>query len=192
MCVATVAVVGATVATTAGGVYAASQASQQTAQAQRAAANPQEKQLQGYPPTRGLISYSARLLAENATATRPTLRDWATSGETAKFPITDTGFTPAEAADLGLVDPHTGMPEPFVNRSQQQLTPAQQVFLGQARARQGATGPLARYGQLTAKEERLRARMGGAGVAQSSVLAGRLTRLQGRISNLQTKLKTGG
>jgi hypothetical protein len=151
-----------------------------------------EKQLKGFGPTRGLQSYSARLLAENATSTRPSLQEFAASGGTAKYPITDTGFTPAEAAQLGIVDPHTGLKTPFVDKSQTELTPAQQVFLGQERARGGATGPLAQLGMLTARQKNLQARGQTSGVAGSAAINTKLGNIGTKLGKVQTKLASGG
>jgi hypothetical protein len=151
-----------------------------------------EKQLKGFAPTKGLQSYSARLLAENATATRPSLQEFAASGGTAKYPITDPGFTPEEAADLRIVDPRTGLSEPFVNKSQSQLTPAQQMFLGQQRARQGATGPLAQFGKLSYRQQMLQSRGQTAGVAGSALIANKLANVGTKLTKVQQQLKAGG
>jgi len=183
MCAVTVAVVGATVASTAAGAYSAYQQSQA---ASGGGGSFTEKPLKGFAPTKGLQSYTARLLAENATAQRPTLQEYAASGGTARFPFKDTGFTPEEAANLKLIDPHTGGPMPYVSGTQTQLTPAQQVFLGKQRAREGATGPLARLGRLTTQENRLRARAATAGPAQSGMISNKLTK------NLQKQTKLRG
>jgi hypothetical protein len=151
-----------------------------------------EQQLKGFAPTKGLQSYTARLLAENATAVRPSLQDYAASGGTATYPIKDPGFTPAEAADLSIVDPHTGRAEPFVSKDQTSLTPAQQMFLGQQRARQGATGPLAQYGMLSARQKNLQSKGQTTGVAGSAAINARLGKISTKLTNAQRTLASGG
>jgi len=188
MCAATVAVVAAV------GAAGYSAYSQQQQQGGGGGGGFTEKPLKGFAPTKGLQSYTARLLAENATATRPTLQEFAESGGTAKFPIKDTGFSPEEAAQLGMVDPHTGMPVPFVERGQSRLTPAQQVFLGQQRYREGGRGPIAQFGHETMLETRAREAIDqpGVGVATSGRLAARIGRIQKRQEKASKQLRTGG
>jgi len=192
MCAVTAAVVAGTVATVASTGMAVAQQTGALGGGGGGGGGFSEKQLKGFAPTKGLQSYTARLLAENATATRPSLQEYAASGGTAKFPIKDTGFTPEEAANLSIVDPHTGQREPFVDKSQSALSPAQQVFLGQQRARQGATGPLAQLGMATARQQRLQAKGQTAGVAGSAVINAKLAKVNKRIANAQTTLKAGG
>jgi hypothetical protein len=151
-----------------------------------------EKQLKGFAPTRGLQSYTARLLAENATATRPTLQEFAASGGTAKYPIKDTGFTPEEAANLKIVDPRTGLPMPFVSKGQTQLTLAQQIFEGQRRAREGGTGPLAQLGKLSYQQQMLQRRGQTAGVAGAADITQRLGKVGTKLTKAQQRLQSGG
>lgn len=194
MCAATAAVVAGTVATvaTAGIGVAQSMGAMGGGSSGGGSGGFTEQQLKGFAPTKGLQSYAARLLAMNATATRPSLQDFAASGGTAKYPITDTGFTPSEAADLRIVDPHTGRSEPFVDKSQTSLSPAQQVFLGQERARQGATGPLAQLGKLTARQQSLQAKGQTTGVAGSAAINKKLGNIGTKLTNVNTKLSSGG
>jgi hypothetical protein len=190
MCAATAAVVAGTVATVATAGIGVAQ-SMGAMGGSKPSGGFTEQQLKGFAPTKGLQSYSARLLAENATATRPSLQDYAASGGTAKFPITDPGFTPAEAADLSIVDPHSGLPMPFVNKSQTQLTNAQQMFLGQQRARQGATGPLAQYGMASARIGNLQRKGQTTGVAGSAAINTRIANLTTKQANAQRQLQSG-
>jgi hypothetical protein len=194
MCAITAAAVAGTVATVASvGMSVASQTGAMGGGSSGGGAGGfSEQQLKGFAPTKGLQSYAARLLAMNATATRPSLQDFAQSGGTAKYPITDTGFTPEEAANLSIVDPHTGRAEPYVGKGQTSLTPAQQVFLGQQRARQGATGPLAQLGMLTAKQQGLQAKGQTTGVAGSAAINKKLGNIGTKLTKVQTKLSSGG
>lgn len=193
MCAATAAVVAGTVATVASvGMGVAQQTGALGGGSSSGSGSFKEQQLKGFAPTKGLQSYSARLLAENATATRPTLQEFAASGGTAKYPITDPGFTPGEAADLSIVDPHSGKPIPFVNKGQTELTTAQQMFLGQQRARQGATGPLAQYGMASARLGNLQTKGQTTGVAGSAAINTRIASLTKKQTNAQRQLNTGG
>lgn len=193
MCAATAAVVAGTVATVAtAGIGVAQSMGAMGGGSSGGAGGFTEKQLKGFGPTRALQSYSARLLAENATATRPSLQEFAASGGTAKYPIKDTGFTPEEAAALGIVDPHTGLKMPFVDKSQENLTTAQQMFLGQQRARQGATGPLAQYGKLGARQKNLQSQLPTADPTQSTKINTKLGKIGDRLTKLQNKLQSGG
>jgi hypothetical protein len=191
MCAVTVAVVGAVAGAAASGYSAYSQQQQQSTANKLLTGGSTETQLKGFAPTKGLQSYLSRIYAMNATATRPSLQTYAESGSKATFPMNDPGMTPAEAADIGMVDPHSGMPTPFVSPTQTQLTPAQQVFLGQQRARQGATGPLAQYGMATAKEKNLRTQLAGAGTAQTAVITGKLAKVGTKVANMTRKLQSG-
>lgn len=192
MCAATAAAVTATVATVASvGMGVAQQAGAFGGGGSGGSGGFTEQQLKGFAPTKGLQSYAARLLAENATATRPSLQEFAASGGTAKYPIKDTGFTPEEAAQLKIIDPHSGLPIPFVGKDQSQLTPAQQVFLGQQRYRGGGRGPLANLGHITAQEQNLRKQMPTAGVGKASQIAGRLTKIGKRQENIRRRLGSG-
>ena len=191
MCAVTAAVVAGTVATVASTGMAVAQQAGAMGGGGGGGGGFSEKQLKGFAPTKGLQSYTARLLAMNATSTRPSLQEYAASGGTAKYPIKDTGFTPEEAANMKIVDPHSGLPMPFVSKDQSQLTPAQQVFLGQQRAREGATGPLAQLGMLTARQGRL-SRLGQTtGVAGSAVINKKLGNIAKRLPKVQASLQSG-
>lgn len=193
MCAATAAVVAGTVATVAtAGIGVAQSMGAMGGGGSGGSGSFTEKQLKGFGPTKGLQSYSARLLAENATATRPSLQEFAASGGTAKYPIHDTGLTPEEATQLHIVDPRTGGQIPFVDKSQNELSLAQQMFEGRRRAREGATGPMAQLGMLTARQQNLQTRGQTAGVAGSAAINARLGRIGTKLTKAQMQLKSGG
>src|SRR5215831_143206 len=88
MCAATAAAVAGTVATVASVGMSVAQSTGAMGGGGGGGSSGQftEKQLKGFAPTKGLQSYAARLLAENATAQRPTLQEYAASGGTVRYP----------------------------------------------------------------------------------------------------------
>ena len=193
MCAATAAVVAGTVATVAtAGIGVAQATGAMGGGGGGGSGSFTEKQLKGFAPTKGLQSYAARLLAENATATRPSLQEYAASGGTAKYPITDPGFTPEEAANLHIVDPRTGMAIPYVSKGQNQLTLAQQIFEGQRRAREGGTGPMAQLGSAAYRTKMLQTKGQTTGVAGSALINQRLAKQQTKFQKAQQRLSAGG
>lgn len=97
----------------------------------------------------------ARATALNVDKMPPSFQDWVTSGGTATFPWTPAGLTPVEEWKLGLVDRYGGN-VPGV--AQSDMTPEQQIFLGQWMARHGRGGPLAKIGRLANRLDRLQAK----------------------------------
>ena len=194
MCAATAAAVAGTVATVASVGMSVAQSTGAMGGGGGGGSSGQftEKQLKGFAPTKGLQSYAARLLAENATAQRPTLQEYAASGGTVRYPIKDTGFTPEEAANLRIVDPKTGQPMPFVSKDQTQLTLAQQMFEGRRRARQGGHGPMAMLGRLGYQQQMLQNRGQTSGVAGSAMINRRLANVSKRFTKAQQRLQAGG
>ena len=79
------------------------------------------------PYVKAIQTYATRLMARNMTKTPPTFADWVKSGGQAKFPIEDTGFSPLEATQLGIVDTE-GRAIPFLEPGQTELTAGQTLF----------------------------------------------------------------
>lgn len=89
---------------------------------------------------RGLESHYARLLAENELNVPPSFGQYVQSGGTATFPITDPGFTPREARELGFVGKQ-GQKVPFVQPGATSLTPEQALYLGYQRSQSPGADP---------------------------------------------------
>jgi len=88
-----------------------------------------------------------------------------------------------------MVDPHTGAAIPYMATGQKELTPGQQVFLGQERYREGARGPLEMLGHATTREIKLRSQIAGAGPAQAATLQRKLGNIQQQQARINVKLK---
>ena len=100
----------------------------------------QQQKLSGHPPSAGLQSYAARLLALNATSRPPTFDEWVSSGGTKQYEVEDPGFTPQEAKQLRLVSEWGGK-VPWYNPEDEKLNLEQRVWLGRTRKRRRADQP---------------------------------------------------
>lgn len=137
---------------------------------------------------RAFQNYYTRVLAQNLTDVAPSFADYIKSGGTATFPMHDTGFTPNEAKNLGIVGPR-GQQVPFVAPGSNQLTPEQALYLGYQISQapgHDPNNPLARAYRLNQRIGRIEGR------PQTDQRQAREQRLRTRRDRLISGGPTGG
>lgn len=107
----------------------------------------------GTPSDSAFRHYLTRLAALNVGKTSPSFADFTRSGGTARFDLTDPGFTPSEAANLRLVDKQ-GRAIPYfqpgrdtnadVGSGDEGFSTAQELFLGSSQYKKGQDTALSR------------------------------------------------
>jgi hypothetical protein len=94
--------------------------------------------------------YADQLLALNATKQPSSFGDWVSGGGKGTFPLTDPGFSPQMAQQLGFVGKH-GQKVPFLSQqdlASGNLNPQQLMYLSQWLRAQGNLDPRANINQL--------------------------------------------
>jgi len=134
---------------------------------------------------RALREYTSRLLAQGATSVPPSLHQWLASGGTAKLDLGNTAFTPGEMVGLGMVGKQ-GQPVPWTSPGQQQLTPAQIMFI--AAQGKGSIGDTKQIQQSVNEFKRLQKLEG---LKQTPKREKRESRIAGKLSKSGSPLSSG-